>query len=184
MWKSRSTKTLPISPTPEQLRPAKSLSPLRLAAGSAELASHQNMIGKSMIVKGEITGSEFLFIDGSVEGSIHFPGNHVTVGTNGQITASITAGDVVVLGKVCGNIAASNRVDIRAEGAVTGDVTCARLRIEDGAYLKGRIAIRKGGAEGLALVEQDANVPELPAPLRLLRPEGRKLPLRAISQPA
>ena len=94
-------------------------------------------------MKGEITGTESLFIDGKVEGSISLPGNRVTVGRNGQVAASITAREIVVLGKVRGNVSASDRVDIRAEGALTGDVAAARISIEDGAFFKGGIDIRK-----------------------------------------
>jgi cytoskeletal protein CcmA (bactofilin family) len=107
----------------------------------------QATIGKGLVIKGEITGSESLFIDGKVEGSINLPGNRVTVGANGQVTASgaicITAREIVVMGKVHGTVSASDRVDIRAEGALTGDVTAARISIEDGAFFKGGIDIRK-----------------------------------------
>ena len=96
-----------------------------------------------MYVKGEITGSESLFVDGRVEGSINLPGNRVTVGRNGQVAASITAREIVILGKVRGNAAASDRVDIRVEGSLTGDVSAARISIEDGAYFKGGIELRK-----------------------------------------
>jgi len=81
--------------------------------------------------QGEITGSESLFIDGKIEGSINLPGNRVTVGRNGQVASTITAREIVILGKVRGNVTASDRVDIRAEGALTGDVTAARISIED-----------------------------------------------------
>jgi cytoskeletal protein CcmA (bactofilin family) len=103
----------------------------------------QATIGKGLFVKGEISGSESLFIDGKVEGSISLPGNRVTVGRNGQVASSITAREIVILGKVRGNVIASDRVDIRAEGALTGDVTAARISIEDGAFFKGGIDIRK-----------------------------------------
>jgi cytoskeletal protein CcmA (bactofilin family) len=103
----------------------------------------QATIGKGLFVKGEISGSESLFIDGKVEGSISLPGNRVTIGRNGQVASSITAREIVILGKVRGNIIASDRVDIRAEGALTGDVTAARISIEDGAFFKGGIDIRK-----------------------------------------
>jgi cytoskeletal protein CcmA (bactofilin family) len=105
-------------------------------------------IGKSLVVKGEVTGSESLFIDGKVEGSINLPGNRVTVGRNGQVAASIGAREVVVLGKVKGNVTASDRVDIRAEGSLTGDVVAQRISIEDGAFFKGGIDIRKPGKDG------------------------------------
>jgi len=98
-------------------------------------------------MKCDITGSESLVIDGKVEGSINLPGNRVTVGRNGQVVASIIAREIVVLGKVRGNITATDRVDIRADGALTGDVACARISIEDGAFFKGGIDIRKPEAK-------------------------------------
>jgi cytoskeletal protein CcmA (bactofilin family) len=98
------------------------------------------------VVKGEVTGSESLYIDGKVEGAINLPGNRVTVGRNGQVAANISAREVVVLGKVRGNINASDRVDIRSEGSLTGDVIAQRISIEDGAFFKGGIDIRKPGS--------------------------------------
>jgi cytoskeletal protein CcmA (bactofilin family) len=113
-------------------------------------AADQATIGKGLFIKGEIGGSESLFIDGKVEGSINLPGNRVTVGRNGQVAASIAAREIVVLGKVRGNVSASDRVDIRAEGALTGDVSAARISIEDGAFFKGGIDIRKADAKPVA----------------------------------
>jgi cytoskeletal protein CcmA (bactofilin family) len=106
-------------------------------------SNEQATIGKSLFVKGEVTGSESLYIDGRVEGTISLPGNRVTVGRNGQVAANITAREVVVLGKVRGDMNASDRVDIRSEGSLTGNVAAARISIEDGAYFKGGIDIRK-----------------------------------------
>jgi cytoskeletal protein CcmA (bactofilin family) len=105
----------------------------------------QATIGKSLVIKGEVTGSESLYIDGRVEGSINLAGNRVTVGRNGVVNANINAREIVVLGKVRGNLAASDRVDIRTEGSLTGDVVAQRISIEDGAFFKGGIDIRKPG---------------------------------------
>jgi cytoskeletal protein CcmA (bactofilin family) len=159
MWKPNQTG--PTSPqTPEPQRPStppvsnfEAASPARPAvssAGSAVTAAsgEQATIGKSLIIKGELSGSESLFIDGKVEGTINLPGNRVTVGRNGQVAANILAREIVVLGKVRGNCQASDRVDIRSEGSLTGDVIAARISIEDGAFFKGGIDIRKPGAEG------------------------------------
>ncbi len=110
---------------------------------SAAAVSDQATIGKSLIIKGEVTGSESLYIDGRVEGSIHLPGNRVTVGRNGVVAANITARETVILGKVRGNVVATDRVDIRNEGSLTGDVIAQRISIEDGAFFKGGIDIRK-----------------------------------------
>jgi len=139
--------------TPEPVRPSTpaagfEASPTRPTVGAATPAvstGEQATIGKSLIVKGELSGSESLYIDGKVEGAINLPGNRVTVGRNGQVAANITAREIVVLGKVRGNMAASDRVDIRSEGSLTGDVTAQRISIEDGAYFKGGIDIRKPG---------------------------------------
>jgi cytoskeletal protein CcmA (bactofilin family) len=113
--------------------------------GAVAAAADQATIGKSLVIKGEVTGSESLYIDGRVEGSINLAGNRVTVGRNGVVAANITAREIVVLGKVRGNLTASDRVDIRSDGSLTGDVVAARISIEDGAFFKGGIDIRKSG---------------------------------------
>jgi cytoskeletal protein CcmA (bactofilin family) len=110
----------------------------------------QATIGKGLVIKGEITGTESLYIDGKVEGSINLPGNRVTVGRNGNVIASVVAREIVVLGKIRGNVTATDRIDIRAEGALTGDVTAARISIEDGAFFKGGIDIKKPEAKPVA----------------------------------
>ena len=125
---------------------------------TAGFAGDQATIGKSLVVKGEVSGSESLYIDGKVEGAINLPGNRVTVGRNGQVAANITAREIVVLGKVRGNVTASDRVDIRSEGSLTGDVTAQRISIEDGAFFKGGIDIRKPGNEPKQQVNSGANV--------------------------
>jgi cytoskeletal protein CcmA (bactofilin family) len=120
--------------------------PVAPVGSPAVPAGEQATIGKSLVVKGEVSGSESLYIDGKVEGAINLPGNRVTVGRNGQVAANIMAREVVVLGKVRGNVHASDRIDIRSEGSLTGDVIAARISIEDGAFFKGGIDIRKPGA--------------------------------------
>jgi cytoskeletal protein CcmA (bactofilin family) len=125
--------TSPVSETPAAPRP--------LSTATADQAT----IGKSLVIKGEVTGSESLYIDGRVEGSINLAGNRVTVGRNGVVSANINAREIVVLGKVRGNLTASDRVDIRSDGSLTGDVVAARISIEDGAFFKGGIDIRKAG---------------------------------------
>ncbi len=102
----------------------------------------QATIGRTLVIKGEISGSEALYIDGRIEGKITMPESRVTVGRNGKVDASISAREVVVMGKVTGNIECSDRVDIRSEGSVTGDVSTARISVEDGAVLKGGIQVR------------------------------------------
>ena len=109
-------------------------------------------IGKSLQIKGEVTGSESLYIDGSVEGAIHSPDNRVTVSRDAQVSANITAREVVVFGTVSGNIYASDHVDIRSEGSLTGDVTAQRISVGDGAFFKGGIDICKPGQGNDAMV--------------------------------
>ena len=130
-----------IDATP--VRPAPSTPVVNSAAAAA--TGEQATIGKSLVIKGEVSGSESLYIDGKIEGAINLPGNRVTVGRNGQVAANIMAREVVVLGKVRGNVHASDRIDIRSEGSLTGDVIAARISIEDGAFFKGGIDIRKPG---------------------------------------
>ena len=151
MWKPNQPGNTPHTPESVRATPPSSLeggtaSPRAAAAGAVPTAGEQATIGKSLIVKGEVSGSESLYIDGKVEGAINLPGNRVTVGRNGQVAANISAREIVVLGKVRGNCQASDRVDIRSEGSLTGDVIAARISIEDGAFFKGGIDIRKPGA--------------------------------------
>jgi cytoskeletal protein CcmA (bactofilin family) len=105
----------------------------------------QATIGRTLVIKGEISGSEALYIDGRIEGKIIMPESRVTIGRNGKVDASIQAREVVVMGKVTGNIECSDRVDIRAEGAVSGDISTVRISVEDGAALKGGIQVRSDG---------------------------------------
>jgi cytoskeletal protein CcmA (bactofilin family) len=110
-------------------------------------SNEQATIGKSLIIKGEVTGSEALYIDGRVEGSINLAGNRVTIGRNGVVAANVVAREIVIIGKVRGNLNASDRVDIRNEGSLTGDVIAQRISIEDGAFFKGGIDIQKPNSQ-------------------------------------
>ena len=157
MWKPNATPGTPA--TPEPIRPNTATptpsagpiaepTPAPAPRNAVSNTAEQATIGKSLVIKGEVTGSESLYIDGRVEGSINLPGNRVTVGRNGVVSANINAREVVVLGKVKGNLSASDRVDIRNEGSLTGDVVAQRISIEDGAFFKGGIDIRKPGQAG------------------------------------
>jgi len=153
MWKPTNQPGTPGRPA-EPERPTMSTPPAPAASEPAAAprpvtttTSDQATIGKSLVIKGEVTGSESLYIDGRVEGSINLSGNRVTVGRNGVVAANINAREIVVLGKVRGNLTASDRVDIRSDGSLTGDVVAARISIEDGAFFKGGIDIRKAGGK-------------------------------------
>ena len=164
MWKP----SQPPTQTQEPPRPVQPIAtpvaePVRTLAPAA--GGDQATIGKGLFIKGEISGSESLFVDGKIEGSISLPNNRVTVGRNGQVAANITAREVVILGKIRGNVSASDRVDIRAEGALNGDVSAARISIEDGAFFKGGIDIKKTDKqEAKAVVEPVKPVNPVPLP--------------------
>ena len=131
MWNIRRIEPSSNSPFPETVHPDR-VEPISRSSAST---CSQSIIGKGWVIKGEITGTEPVFIDGCVEGTINLPGNLVTLGPNGQVTATISASDIVVRGSVQGEVIASNRLEIRAEGSVTGTVNAARLCIEEGAFI-------------------------------------------------
>jgi cytoskeletal protein CcmA (bactofilin family) len=114
-----------------------------MSAPASGLQSGFAQIGKSVYIKGELSGSEDLYLDGQVEGSIALKGNSLTVGPNGQVKGSVEAKGVVVQGKLEGNIQASERVELRKSAIVTGDITTQRISIEEGAYLKGKVDIHR-----------------------------------------
>ena len=165
MWKPSQPGPVHLNPPPEPSRPVSPAPVAEPVHRPPVAAGDQATISKGLIIKGEITGSESLFVDGKVEGSITLPGNRVTVGRNGQVSASITAREIVILGKVRGNVAATDRVDIRAEGALTGDVAAARISIEDGAFFKGGIDIKKADAKP-AVPTPVPVAPETPKPIQ------------------
>jgi len=102
-------------------------------------------LGASLHVKGEINGHEDLLVDGSVEGLIQLEDRKLTVGATAKVSADVIAREVVVYGSVKGNLRARDRIEIKKDGSVVGDLTTARIMIEDGAYFKGSIEIDKAG---------------------------------------
>ena len=101
-------------------------------------------IGKSVLIKGELNGSEDFTIEGQVEGKIELREHALTVGPNGRIKAQVFAKEVVVLGEVTGNITATDKVHIRENGSVNGDITAPRVAIDEGAHLRGSIDMQRG----------------------------------------
>jgi cytoskeletal protein CcmA (bactofilin family) len=143
MWNIRPSQAASTAPAQEPL----SREPVQPISSIESAARNQSSLGKSWVIKGDITGSEPLFIDCRVEGSINLPGELVTIGRNAHITATISAADIVVLGTVNGDVIATNRLEIRAQGVVKGNVTATRLSIEDGAWFKGGVNTLHGEAE-------------------------------------
>jgi cytoskeletal protein CcmA (bactofilin family) len=103
-------------------------------------------IGKSVVIKGELNGSEDLTIEGQVEGKIELRQNVLTIGPNGRIKAQVFAKSVIVLGEVTGNVTATEKVDIRDNGSVDGDIAAPRVAIAEGAHFRGSIDMQRTGA--------------------------------------
>ena len=146
MWKREeaprpSPSSPPASPSPFQAAPE----PVVPRAEPNRQEKNAVNIGKSVVIKGELTGSEDLTIEGQVEGKIELKQNVLTIGPNGRIKAQIVAKIVVVQGDVHGNITATERVDIRDNGSVDGDVSAPRVAIADGAHFRGSIDMQKSG---------------------------------------
>src|SRR5271166_2223940 len=150
MWKATRKEDEFSTPAPEPAAARPAYTPAPAAARPAEPARSEAprsvdiaTIGKSVIVKGELSGSEDLYVDGEVEGSISLRGQSLTIGPNGRVRANIEARNVIVHGRVDGNISASERVELRKSASLSGDITTARISIEDGAFFKGTIDIQK-----------------------------------------
>jgi len=107
----------------------------------SDMRSGQATIGKAVKINGQIFSKEDLYIDGDVEGTVELHEHRLTIGPNGRVQAAVRAREVVVLGAIQGNVEASDRIDIRKEAKLVGDIKTARIVIEDGAYFKGSIDI-------------------------------------------
>ena len=133
------------------LYPAENQVP-KAPATSTKASSHrtsvppteQATLGRSLVIKGEVIGSEPLYIDGRVEGSIHLAGNRLTIGHHGSVEANVEAEEMVIMGSVKGNVQCSERLDIRTEGSLVGDVVSQRISIEEGAVLRGKVEVKAG----------------------------------------
>jgi cytoskeletal protein CcmA (bactofilin family) len=130
------------------------------AKSSVSAVTAQSVIGKSLVIKGEITGAESVHIEGTVEGTILLPDDRVTVGPDGRVSADITAQDIVVQGELTGSCDASNHLYVRSGGSLCGDVVTTRISVEDGAYLTGTIDIRREPAPVPSTPEQETAEPE------------------------
>src|SRR5215831_17291800 len=104
-------------------------------------------IGKSVVIKGELNGSEDLTVEGHVEGTIQLRDHVLTIGPNGRIKAQVFAKAVIVLGEVTGNVTATDKVDIRDNGSVDGDIVSPRVAIAEGAHFRGSVDMQRKGAQ-------------------------------------
>jgi cytoskeletal protein CcmA (bactofilin family) len=142
MWSKQQAAEPPgFSPSPAPSTPVAPFNQPLSGKLSSFPARGAASLGASIQIKGEVHGSEDLQIDGIVEGPIRLKGHELTVGPAAQLTSEIHAGDVIAFGKIMGNVHARGRVDIKKDGSITGDISSARISIEDGAYFKGRIEI-------------------------------------------
>jgi cytoskeletal protein CcmA (bactofilin family) len=144
------SKNFPVNPPPQpaaaktwEETTAMSTDAMRPLGATTDRASAR--LGPSLHVKGEISGNEDLVIEGSVEGLVQLDERKLTVGATAKVTADVIAREVVVYGNVKGNLRAKDRIEIKKDGSVNGDLTTARIMIEDGAYFKGSIEIDKTG---------------------------------------
>jgi cytoskeletal protein CcmA (bactofilin family) len=117
--------------------------------GSSTPAGAADCVGKGLRIKGELTGNEDLLIEGTVEGPIRLADHRLTVGLSGKLTSDVVAREIIVHGSVTGNLRASERIEILKNGSVVGDLTTARILIEDGASFKGSIEIDREAAAAL-----------------------------------
>ena len=143
----------PAVPTPMPSRPVvtefkQEVTPMTTEMRPVTPASTSGArLGPSLHVKGEINGNEDLHVDGSIEGLISLEDRKLTVGASAKVSADIVAREIVVFGTVKGNLRARDRIEIKKDGSVIGDLTTARIMIEDGAYFKGSIEIERGDAQ-------------------------------------
>jgi cytoskeletal protein CcmA (bactofilin family) len=133
----------------------------------------QATIGRSMVIKGEVTAGESLFVDGRIDGTITVSDHRVTIGRNGSVHANINAREVVIMGKVQGNVQCTDRLDIRGEGSLTGDVITQRISVEDGAWVKGAVEVRQA-ADQKRVQAQPAAQPA--KPLEVPKPANAEAP--------
>src|SRR5215469_2202751 len=148
MWKARPEDNRVTAVNPAQ--PASAQAPVAATAPKdvhrPAVEAHPadvGHIGKSVVIRGELTGNEDLYLDGEIEGNINLRDHKLVIGPNGKIKATITARDVVVHGRVEGNLTASDRVELKRNCTLIGDVSTQRIVIEDGAFFKGAIDIKE-----------------------------------------
>ena len=168
MWKRDEAVRQPAVPTNDAavaVAPAAATQATRQDFTTSQIRRDVVNIGKSVVIKGELNGSEDLTIEGHVEGKIELRDHVLTIGPNGKIKAQLFAKSVVVLGEVIGNVSATEKVDIRENGSVEGDITSPRVAIAEGAHFRGSVDMaNKGKAAAMAAGPRPAEVKPQPAP--------------------
>ena len=147
MWKKEDVKSQPVRENASGISnssPAAASTPVRESAAYAVSSTSSANISQGIRIKGEVTGSEDLFVDGHVEGKVNLSSGSLTVGPNGDVKADIVAREVIVRGRVDGKIVGREKIHLSSTGNVAGDLQTERLTIEDGAVLSGRVEIETG----------------------------------------
>ncbi len=177
MWK-RDEAVKPASPPPAAAQPPAS-APVGAAAPRSDVRTNMEKdivnIGKSVVIKGELNGSEDLTIEGHVEGTIQLRDHVLTIGPNGRIKAQVFAKAVIVLGEVTGNVTASEKVDIRDNGSVDGDIVSPRVAIAEGAHFRGSVDMQRksGAAQEKPAAKQQPAAAAASAPTPHAAPQGQ-----------
>ncbi len=164
MWK-RDEGVRPASGQPPAAQqPPAPTAPAGMPALRPETTHHMEKdivnIGKSVVIKGELNGSEDLTIEGHVEGTIQLRDHVLTIGPNGRIKAQVFAKSVIVLGEVTGNVTASDKVDIRDNGSVDGDIVSPRVAIAEGAHFRGSVDMQRKGGQAPAEAGSEGRAPQ------------------------
>jgi cytoskeletal protein CcmA (bactofilin family) len=173
MWKRDESVKPANPPSPAPAAPAVPASTSQSHDVRHQIERDKVNIGKSVVIKGELSGSEDLTIEGHVEGKIELRENVLTIGPNGKIKAEVFAKAVIVLGEVSGNVTASEKVDIRDNGSVDGDIASPRVAIAEGAHFRGSVDMQRGAA-GKPAAQPAAAKPAVQTPAASI-PQGQKV---------
>lgn len=159
MWKSGQTELAISKPTPEPLRYEQPTTENVTRIRAMPVAMDQATVGRGMVFRGTIAGAGSLVIEGEVVGNINLPESRVTVSPSGHVSdglsVCINAREIVIMGSVHGNVTASDRLEIRPEGTLTGNVIAARISIADGAYFRGDIDLRRSQIKPMTVLEAE-----------------------------
>jgi cytoskeletal protein CcmA (bactofilin family) len=190
MWKrDDAVKPTPPGATPagsvqnsqstHNVNPAPATEPVRSSDTVRGMEKGPVNIGKSVVIKGELTGSEDLTIEGHVEGKIELRQNILTIGPNGKIKAQVFAKSVIILGEVTGNVTATEKVDLRDNGSVDGDIAAPRVAIAEGAHFRGSIDMQRAGGKSDAKPTAAAPAAQASAPEKQSSQQAQPTPAGA-----
>ena len=165
----------PAAPPSNPIEPKKEATPLSsmpFKAPEPDASRGQASIGKAVKINGQIYSKEDLYVDGDVEGTIELQEHRLTIGPNGKVHSSVKAREVVVLGNIQGNVDASDKLEIRKDARLVGDIKTARIIIEDGAYFKGSIDIVRPEPAKSGSSSQPARPQSQPTPVAAANSQG------------